>query len=532
MPTARPRQPELLIQPVPIEPASVSPILMNRRSRPVIALLLAALVAYLVPTSTSTAAPAGSAPVATRSPVEVAAKGSVTARTYRPSNKLIANPGRGLAVMLGHTGYRELVPPVSAAIDYFKRQRREYGSSTIAISYYLGEWKYTDLPASFLTRMEQDFASARAHGFKVAPHFHYAYTLNQPFIGVESEKDASADRMVRHLRQMRPVLRHNADVLAFLWGGMIGTWGEQWNSTSGNLVLAGGGRGTLANHNTHRIFRAMLKAIPKSRMIVTRNRSLKTSYLGHRRTLRRSTAWRGTRRGRIGFDNQCFMGDDTTKGPRTTYIDGGTSGPWSYMNTEGKFVPVVGFPDPNCIDGTSTVADMRAEMFASNWDLFGNSPAAILGLSEDDRQVRRLIRDMGYRYRLRSSEITSRVSPGGSARVALTMTNVGSGSLYNPQNIEIVLRNRATGATHAYPWRADRVGNRKAFPQPGKTVTWTIPLTVGTDVRAGDYEVLLHLADPAPSIHDRRRYAIRLANRRIWERSTGYNRLDATIRVG
>ncbi|MDW8213931.1 MAG: DUF4874 domain-containing protein, partial [Roseiflexaceae bacterium] len=48
---------------------------------------------------------------------------------------------------------------------------------------------------------------------------------------------------------------------------------------------------------------------------------------------------------------------------------------------------------------------------------------------------------------------------------------------------------------------------------------------------ANALEVLLNLPDPAPTLNTRPEYGIRLANEGMWEPSTGYNRLLATVTV-
>jgi hypothetical protein len=49
---------------------------------------------------------------------------------------------------------------------------------------------------------------------------------------------------------------------------------------------------------------------------------------------------------------------------------------------------------------------------------------------------------------------------------------------------------------------------------------------------ADSYELLLHLPDAAASLAALPAYAIRLANRELWEPETGYNALRASISIG
>jgi len=48
---------------------------------------------------------------------------------------------------------------------------------------------------------------------------------------------------------------------------------------------------------------------------------------------------------------------------------------------------------------------------------------------------------------------------------------------------------------------------------------------------AGNYEVLINLPDPEPTLFNNPLYSIQLANANTWEASTGYNKLNHTIQV-
>ena len=47
----------------------------------------------------------------------------------------------------------------------------------------------------------------------------------------------------------------------------------------------------------------------------------------------------------------------------------------------------------------------------------------------------------------------------------------------------------------------------------------------------GKYDLLLFLPDKYASIASRPEYAIRIANKDMWENSTGYNKLSATVEI-
>lgn len=50
-------------------------------------------------------------------------------------------------------------------------------------------------------------------------------------------------------------------------------------------------------------------------------------------------------------------------------------------------------------------------------------------------------------------------------------------------------------------------------------------------MQEGNYELLLHLADPEIKLHDRPEYSIQLANENVWEDSTGYNLINGNVDI-
>ncbi|MFC7518373.1 DUF4832 domain-containing protein, partial [Herbaspirillum sp. GCM10030257] len=79
---------------------------------------------------------------------------------------------------------------------------------------------------------------------------------------------------------------------------------------------------------------------------------------------------------------------------------------------------------------------------------------------------------------------------------------------------------------HRFKLNADP---RKWLPGQSVTVSQTVTLPAG--ISSGNYEVLLHLADPMASLHDRPEYAIQLANNNVWEANTGFNRLGHILTI-
>lgn len=109
----------------------------------------------------------------------------------------------------------------------------------------------------------------------------------------------------------------------------------------------------------------------------------------------------------------------------------------------------------------------------------------------------------------------------------LVVANDGFASPYNPRAVELVLRHAVTGVEHILPLNAD-----PRFWTGGETQTLDLPVAVPSDLVPGIYAAFLNLPDPEAALRRNPDYSIRLANESLWEASTGYNSLQATISVG
>ena len=137
----------------------------------------------------------------------------------------------------------------------------------------------------------------------------------------------------------------------------------------------------------------------------------------------------------------------------------------------------------------------------------------------------RIQRRLGYRLVLRSASLPEQIKVGQRLRLALALTNVGYSALYNPRPIELILRNKASGAIHRVTIEMDA---RRLSPGSHR-LGRALPLPGG--VKAGHYELLLNLPDGYRSLARQAAYSIRLANRGLWEARTGYNKLKHTLIV-
>ena len=134
---------------------------------------------------------------------------------------------------------------------------------------------------------------------------------------------------------------------------------------------------------------------------------------------------------------------------------------------------------------------------------------------------------LGYRFRLVRAELPKTLRPGSGYEVQIEMANDGFARVTNPRAFELILRGPVTYAVRLDDGR----GNSLWLSGPGETKTLAFTAGLPADIPPGDYEMLLNLSDPQPSLANRPDYSIRLANDKVWEARSGFNRLLHTIQI-
>jgi hypothetical protein len=422
------------------------------------------------------------------------------AATYAPSGDNFPNPERGFYVQTAYNPERGQTRSLDPAM---LRRARENGMSLLRMYWVLSEFRDAPLSSAMLDRVRADFATARAAGVKIIGRFAYNF-------GPTGAPDAPLARVLGHLDQLRPVLRENADVLAFLEAGFIGTWGEWHHSTNGLL------------DHTGEIVDKILATLPPDRMMALRYPRLKTALYGAE-PLTAAEAFSAVPKARIGAHNDCFLASKTDWGTWSANIDAEKA----YYHQDNLFVPQGGEtcnfnqdaqPFVNCKNALKELAWQRFTTLNSGYQKDVLEAWSAGGCMFD------IERRLGYRFRLIESsvEVGQKQAQGREVRVAVQLANDGFAGLYNPRPLMLVFRDRATGRTRQIP-----VGDDPRLWRPGEEsgFRFTTPLP------PGEYDCYLYLPDPAPSLRGRSEYAIRFANEGVWDAAAGMNRLADVVVV-
>lgn len=477
--------------------------------------------------------------------------------TYTESNEDFPNPERGFYRYSEVHSSNYTVLDVEELKSYRSPQAIQSAnykvSSTLVFRYYiLDDVVNTAITASFLTNIKKDFEAARAAGVKLIPRFVYTATAKPgncpegficPLYG-----DAPKTIVLNHISQLKPVLRDNADVIACVQLGFIGTWGEQYYSDFFGDASGNGGQGNkLTDQNWKdriEVIKALLDAVPVDRMIQLRYPQLKQRYVYGvnspltSASLTENGAFTGTDIARLGYHNDCFMASANDFG---TYEDyGNSSTPRTsdgtvlntlkdYFKADSKYVVVGG---ETCSDDYSPSNDcepagkIQAEFAALHYSFINaHYNTAVNNDWQDGGCMDNIKRNLGYRFVLQSALLPDNVVRGTDLNIVLNIKNAGYASPYNKRPAKLMLRNTKTNEVKSF----DLVTDVRRWYSGDHKITETVKIPA--DFPAGDYEMLLSLPDAYASIASKPEFSIRLANTGIWEATTGYNKLNHTLKV-
>ncbi len=412
---------------------------------------------------------------------------STSVINYTESDEIFFNPERGFYA----DAYSHLT---TSFINSLKAQN----ISVVHRIYNIGQFRTSPLSDDFLNLVSSDLSVARNNGVKVAMRFYYTDEQNG--------EDAALDTILMHISQLEPVFRENEDVIAFIDAGFIGAWGEWYYSSHG-----------LNNTEDRRtVLFSLLSALPTSVDVVIRTPNYKRLIFNYDQPLTPDSAFSSSFRSRTGAHNDCFLADATDMG---TYQWDDIEGDKDYLNADNRFVPQSGETCQlseycECSNALTDLARMHWSTLNSDYN------TDVLGYWENQGCMPEIKRRLGYRFVLRQAEISDSVKPNGTFVLNFDIDNVGFANPYKARGCEVILRDETTGAKYKLVTDVD-----PRFWYSGDTTHVEITGGIPVDMPEGNYSAFLFLPDTAQSLHDRKDYAIRLANENVWEDSTGYNSL-------
>lgn len=476
--------------------------------------------------------------------------------TYQPSNQNFPNPERGFTAVYDPPWPQDLKTPWGFCnlekenirkytyapwteplkLESLKSQRGQ-GISVAMVRYHIADFRDKPLSPEFLSRLDRDFATVRKAGLKSAIRFVYNWPMGGP--------DAQIDRVLNHLDQLKPVLQRNVDAIAFMDAGFIGCWGE-WHTSSNNLIGMDKNFQAVMNNNSRLIIDKIFEVLPKERMVAVRYPRYKFDYFGSKDSLpiapiQTSEAFSGSKKARWGQGDDCLVCGEwnasTYWSPRQNAQEIQT-----FLNQDNRYVLQTG--EPGDIPAKPAETDEDRDGYKDNYDscdrvlsIFSKmrwstisggfnpgSPTSAYKRWKKDGCYETIAKNLGYRFRLTESSIPTHIQSGGQLLMSFKIINDGWAAPYNPRKLEIIIRNQRSGSISRLNLRED-----PRFWQAGETHSVDIKYRLPKNLIAGKYDLLINLPDPTLKLRNRPEYSIRLANKDIWEASSGYNSLKRSV---
>ncbi len=440
---------------------------------------------------------------------------------------------------------KERLPRVYSDANWLlDAQHYEPFGLTLAQMYcYLDQFQEGDISAEKLEAIQRGFDGLRAAGLKAVLRFAYEKSM-------EEKKGQTLETILKHLEQLAPVIRKNADVIFVLQAGFVGAWGE-WHSSANKLELD---HAVLAA-----IVKKLLDVLPGNRMTQVRVPKYKKWALGEDlETLDASRAFSAVPAARVGFHNDGFLAGKTCGGTwlEKPFFSSPGNPEFDYMTAESPYLPVDGelfWSDiDGRVDGFKAAERMRLHHYSSfsiahsysgmegktlGIDAWMKTPMdaaqaseARLPLSDgyfedhEGRPVTRTlfeyIRDhLGYRIELQEAVCPESVRAGAKLKIGVSLINRGFSTLINPRLAYLVLIDAHNKIAWTQKLACDPRGWQPFSPGDPDYAPLVHNLqaevSLPPQLPPDHYLLGLWLPDEADSLRDDARYAVRAANRDV-----------------
>jgi hypothetical protein len=426
--------------------------------------------------------------------------------TYEEETANFANPERGMY----HYTEVNLNYFEDGALErtVLEQYRQEENITLILRIFNIGAFVTTELSEEVLQGIESDFATLREAGLKAIVRFKYTDDASPPY------GDASPERVLSHIEQLKPLLQENADLILTLQAGFIGAWGE-WYYTD-----HWGDWGTWSDEdetNRKHLVDALLDALPPERSVQLRTPHYRMTLYGDEHG-----CMDGSDQSRIGHHNDCFLASDSDFG---TYMNPAFEYPW--LNEDTRCTSMGG--ETCAVSGERSQCETAIEeLTLFHWTYLNTDyHPLVLADWESGGCMEEIQRQLGYRFVLEEATLTSRSAPGTTLNVSITLHNDGYAAPVNPRDLFLVL----TSEESTDRWQIKLMDSPTSWLTEEGPVILSTTVGLPEDMPTGAYTWHLHLPDPFDRLHKNPFYAIRFANKNIWDEITGFNGLGVTLHV-
>jgi len=384
----------------------------------------------------------------------------------------------------------------------------------------LDDFKETDIiPQSYLDDMQEALDAIRAAGLKI---------ILRP-THVWSEKPTVPEsRILKHIEQLNAVISKNVDVINHLEVGYLGKWGEWHSGLYTDLSSRADG------DTRYRIIERILNTTPNSLPIAMRYPMHIREILDELPIPEGSQPLTQIQRDRIGHHGDCFLYDEHDRGTyaRLDIWFGNQTleqqKQYTFdMSTSYGGNKIVG--GETCSEKIERIDDTQHDMAMTNWteininfwkdaiEMWKKRMMPESGNDPAESEFTRISRKLGYRLRLIDATFPLSAKAGDSFSITANLNNDGYASIIKKRPIYLVFddgKNRYNIELTGIDVRKWVSGSVSLSPQKVK---------LPSNMTKGTYKLALWLPDASDNLQSRPEYAVRFANKEMWDTTKGYN---------
>jgi hypothetical protein len=448
----------------------------------------------------------------------VESTGTLTSKTFTNTTQEFPNPERGYyrsAAYVAPYFYLQDVTAANIADVYSK------GSRLSIQVVYLGDYKNTfTLPQSFLDNITAKIALFRAGGVKLILLPAYNYDSNG--------SDASLSIGLNHIAQLSAIYKANADVIPYLHEGMIGSYGENWGSTT----MCPDSAGISASCRVQVLNATFAATDPRTQV--------QTRYVKHMANIyptgiTAAIRYSGSNQSRGGQHNDCFMSSPNDVGTYQSNTLGLSNPERARVANDTQWTAYGG----ETCDGFS-----GARMACS--DILSEGPTYHLTfLNRNYSQnffdswtnggcIDQVTRSIGYRFQIDAFSHQSTATATQSVTFNLDMENQGWSRIHSARvpviqlvNSSNVIAQRCTGSQNL----------RNLAPSASSATKLTIRCTIPAGFPTGAYTIYLAIPDVFATTASDPRFSVRPANldnsgnAQAWDAANGRFKMGTTLTI-
>ncbi|MFP3155282.1 DUF4832 domain-containing protein [Lachnospiraceae bacterium ZAX-1] len=393
-----------------------------------------------------------------------------------------------------------------------KSYREEENIGLILLEANLSKYRSKDLDKKKLDEIKAAFDVIREANYSVI--FRAAYD----FDGVANPEPKKIERILGHIKQLKKIFYKNEDILYSVQAGFLGSWGEWQNSFYADPI----------NVDTQiAVMKALQKAVPPSVSIAVRRPSYVRTINGGQ-TLTLKQAFSQSALSRVAYHNDAILSDETDMG---TYSDKNYSRKQElvWTNNHTRYTPLVGEVNQR---SKYSVAKMAVPLLEQmNVQSLNSQYSTEVLNSWKSTQYKKMNTyeyigmNLGYRFVLQKVGFSKKIKQGGRLDLEIQLKNSGFGNLMKEKKFELILSQGSKNVRFVID------DDARLWDDDAKTLIKRYKFNLPKTMQTGEWEASLSLSSTFDSLSGNPLYAVRFANKNVWDATHGWNKIGTiTIR--